>query len=70
MKIFAIQLQHLDEINAQQQIERLKSFVSSEKRAAADRFRFLIDARRTLLGEVLVRQTIHYVRSAYGSDRF
>lgn len=59
MKIFAIQLQHLDEINAQQQIERLKLFVSSEKRVAADRFRFLIDARRTLLGEVLVRQTIH-----------
>ncbi|WP_281237366.1 4'-phosphopantetheinyl transferase family protein [Bacillus safensis] len=59
MKIFAIQLQHLDEIDAQQQIERLKPFVSSEKRAAAERFRFLIDARRTLLGEVLVRQTIH-----------
>ncbi|MCM3028278.1 4'-phosphopantetheinyl transferase superfamily protein [Bacillus safensis] len=59
MKIFAIQLQHLDEINARQQIERLKPFVSSEKRAAAERFRFLIDARRTLLGEVLVRQTIH-----------
>lgn len=59
MKIFAIKLQHLDEIDAQQQIERLKPFVSSEKRAAAERFRFLIDARRTLLGEVLVRQTIH-----------
>ncbi|KAB3538078.1 4'-phosphopantetheinyl transferase superfamily protein [Bacillus safensis] len=59
MKIFAIQLQHLDENNARQQIERLKPFVSSEKRAAAERFRFLIDARRTLLGEVLVRQTIH-----------
>lgn len=40
MKIFAIQLQHLDEIDAQQQIERLKPFVSSEKRAAAERFRF------------------------------
>ncbi|APT46136.1 4'-phosphopantetheinyl transferase family protein [Bacillus safensis] len=59
MKIYAIQLQHLDEIDARQQIERLKPFVSSEKRAAAERFRFLIDARRTLLGEVLVRQTIH-----------
>ncbi|WP_456265777.1 MULTISPECIES: 4'-phosphopantetheinyl transferase family protein [unclassified Bacillus (in: firmicutes)] len=59
MKIFAIQLQHLDEIDARQQIDRLKPFVSSEKRAAAERFRFLIDARRTLLGEVLVRQTIH-----------
>ncbi|MFS2257834.1 4'-phosphopantetheinyl transferase family protein [Bacillus safensis] len=59
MMIFAIQLQHLDENNARQQIERLKPFVSSEKRAAAERFRFLIDARRTLLGEVLVRQTIH-----------
>ncbi|MBL4987504.1 4'-phosphopantetheinyl transferase family protein [Bacillus safensis] len=59
MKIYAIQLQHLDEIDARQQIERLKPFVSSEKRAAAKRFRFLIDARRTLLGEVLVRQTIH-----------
>ncbi|WP_111289649.1 4'-phosphopantetheinyl transferase family protein [Bacillus safensis] len=59
MKIFAIQLQHLDEINARQQIDRLKLFVSSEKRAAADRFRFLIDARRTLLGEVFVRQMIH-----------
>ncbi|WP_423059755.1 4'-phosphopantetheinyl transferase family protein [Bacillus safensis] len=59
MKIYTIQLQHLDEIDARQQIERLKPFVSSEKRAAAERFRFLIDARRTLLGEVLVRQTIH-----------
>ncbi|WLW69938.1 4'-phosphopantetheinyl transferase superfamily protein [Bacillus safensis] len=59
MKIYAIQLQHLDEIDARQQIERLKPFASSEKRAAAERFRFLIDARRTLLGEVLVRQTIH-----------
>ncbi|WP_144463246.1 4'-phosphopantetheinyl transferase family protein [Bacillus pumilus] len=59
MKIFAIQLQHLDEINERQQIERLKPFVSPEKRAAAERFRFLIDARRTLLGEVLVRQKIH-----------
>ncbi|MEK4323543.1 4'-phosphopantetheinyl transferase superfamily protein [Bacillus sp. FSL K6-3221] len=59
MKIFAIQLQHLDEINERQQIDRLKPFVSAEKRAAAERFRFLIDARRTLLGEVLVRQTIH-----------
>ncbi|MFJ5671441.1 4'-phosphopantetheinyl transferase family protein [Bacillus safensis] len=59
MKIYAIQLQHLDEIDARQQIDRLKPFVSSEKRAAAERFRFLIDARRTLLGEVLVRQTIH-----------
>jgi len=59
MKIFAIQLQHLDEIDARQQIDRLKLFMSSEKRAAADRFRFLIDARRTLLGEVFVRQMIH-----------
>ncbi|UYO35984.1 4'-phosphopantetheinyl transferase superfamily protein [Bacillus zhangzhouensis] len=59
MKIYAIQLQHLDEIEARQQIDRLKSFVSSKKRDAAERFRFLIDARRTLLGEVLVRQTIH-----------
>ncbi|MBD3860013.1 4'-phosphopantetheinyl transferase superfamily protein [Bacillus sp. 28A-2] len=59
MKIFAIQLQHLDEINAQKQIDQLKPFVSPEKRGAAERFRFLIDARRTLLGEVLVRQLIH-----------
>ncbi|KPN13022.1 4'-phosphopantetheinyl transferase [Bacillus australimaris] len=59
MKISAIQLQQLDEIDARQQIDRLKLFVSSEKRAAADRFRFLIDARRTLLGEVFVRQMIH-----------
>ncbi|WP_144495329.1 4'-phosphopantetheinyl transferase family protein [Bacillus pumilus] len=59
MKIFAIQLQHLDNIHARKQIDQLKPFVSAEKRAAAERFRFLIDARRTLLGEVLVRQMIH-----------
>lgn len=40
MKIFAIQLQHLDEIDERQQIDRLKPFVSAEKRAAAERFRF------------------------------
>ncbi|MDR0126231.1 MULTISPECIES: 4'-phosphopantetheinyl transferase family protein [Bacillus] len=59
MKIFAIQLQHLQDIEARKQIDRLKPFVSPEKRAAAERFRFLIDARRTLLGEVLIRQIIH-----------
>lgn len=59
MKIFAIQLEHLDEIDAQKQIDQLKPFVSPEKRAAAGRFRFLIDARRTLLGDVLIRQIIH-----------
>ncbi|MFW5427892.1 MULTISPECIES: 4'-phosphopantetheinyl transferase family protein [Bacillus] len=59
MKIFAIQLLHLDEIGARQQIDCLKPFVSPAKRAAAERFRFLVDARRTLLGEVLVRQMIH-----------
>lgn len=61
MKIFAIQLQHLDDINARKQIVQLKPFVSPEKRAAAERFRFLVDARRTLLGEVLVRQIIHHM---------
>ncbi|MDM5296921.1 4'-phosphopantetheinyl transferase superfamily protein [Bacillus pumilus] len=59
MRIIAIQLQHLHEIDARKQIEQLKPFVSLEKRAAAERFRFLIDARRTLLGEVLIRQLIH-----------
>ncbi len=59
MKIFAIQLQPLDDKNARNQIEQLKPFVSLEKRAAAERFRFLIDARRTLLGEVLIRHIIH-----------
>ncbi|MEI4790813.1 4'-phosphopantetheinyl transferase superfamily protein [Bacillus sp. FJAT-53060] len=59
MKIFAIQLQQLDEIDARKQIDQLKPFVSPEKRVAAERFRFLIDARRTLLGDVLIRQMIH-----------
>lgn len=40
MKIFAIQLQHLDDIHAREQIDQLKPFVSAEKRAAAERFRF------------------------------
>lgn len=34
MKIFAIQLQPLDDKNARKQIEQLKPFVSFEKRAA------------------------------------
>ncbi|WP_353853823.1 4'-phosphopantetheinyl transferase superfamily protein [Bacillus sp. Bos-x628] len=61
MKIFAIQLQHLDEKKAREQLDRLKPFVSPEKQATAERFRFLNDARRTLLGEVLIRQIIHHM---------
>ncbi|MFS0655877.1 4'-phosphopantetheinyl transferase family protein [Bacillus sp. 179-C3.3 HS] len=58
MKLIAIQLQHLHEKEARKQIDQLKPFVSPKKQAAAERFRFLIDARRTLLGEVLVRHII------------
>ncbi|MGE6632001.1 4'-phosphopantetheinyl transferase family protein [Bacillus sp. NPDC077027] len=58
MKIYAIRLQLLCEEEELEQIQHLKRFVSEQKRKAAERFRFPIDARRTLIGEVLIRQIV------------